>query len=309
MEDQNTIPITRPQSQHGSAIPDVVKQVLEKEGKLPQRTTSQEAPHESYADIPAQFVEHSKYPTTQVSLVSEGILYPEGHPLSSGVVELKQVTAFHEDILSNEVYLKKGIVLIKLLESLLVDKRIKPTDFLVCDLNGIFISIRRMSYGDEYTVRVKCPGCGTDQELIINLSKFQPNPINYDIFKRGINEFEFITPTGKNKILFKILTQKDDDTIDAELKALSKVNKEKKSELTTRLKYSIISVDSNDDKGFIKKFIENDLLAKDCLALRRYIKEISPDIPREVEFECINCEYKEERMAVPITLSFFWPNS
>ena len=34
-----------------------------------------------------------KFPTEHVELPSKGLLYPEGHPLSSGVVEMKYMTA------------------------------------------------------------------------------------------------------------------------------------------------------------------------------------------------------------------------
>ena len=304
-ENTPSIPITRPQTQVGPP-PEVLK-VLQREGKS--TSQRQQSYSDTQGDIPDQFIEKSKYPTVQVNLISEGVLYPENHPLSSGVVELKQVTAFQEDILSNESYIKKGTVLTKLLESLLINKKIKVTDFLVCDLNGIYITIRRMAYGDEYPVKVKCPSCQTENILKVDLSTIQPKPMDYSKFQKGVNAFEFELPTSKNRIAFKILTQKEDEIIESEIKALTRINKEKSADLTTRLKHVIISIDGEDDKGYIKKFIETELLAKDSLALRRHIKEVSPEIPMETSFSCPNCDYQDERMVVPLTLSFFWPNT
>ena len=43
----------------------------------------------------------SKFPTEMVDLPSQGLLYPEGHPLSSGKIELKYMTAREEDILTS----------------------------------------------------------------------------------------------------------------------------------------------------------------------------------------------------------------
>ena len=43
-----------------------------------------------------------KLPTETVELPSKGLLYPEGHPLASGTVEMKYMTAKEEDILSNQ---------------------------------------------------------------------------------------------------------------------------------------------------------------------------------------------------------------
>ena len=42
------------------------------------------------------------FPTEIVDLPSGGKLYPEGHPLSKGTVEIKYMTAREEDILSSQ---------------------------------------------------------------------------------------------------------------------------------------------------------------------------------------------------------------
>jgi hypothetical protein len=49
-----------------------------------------------------------KFPTEEVELPSKGLIYPKEHPLSSGKVEIKYMTAKEEDILSNQVYSKMG---------------------------------------------------------------------------------------------------------------------------------------------------------------------------------------------------------
>ena len=61
-----------------------------------------------------------KMPTEIVELPSKGLIYPEDNPLSSGKVEMKYMTAKEEDILTNQSYIQKGIVLDKLVESLIV---------------------------------------------------------------------------------------------------------------------------------------------------------------------------------------------
>ena len=55
-----------------------------------------------------------KLPTEQVELPSKGLVYPETNPLSSGVIEMKYMTAKEEDILTNQNYINKGTVLDKL---------------------------------------------------------------------------------------------------------------------------------------------------------------------------------------------------
>ena len=61
-----------------------------------------------------------KFPSEEVELPSKGLVYPKENPLSSGKIEIKYMTAKEEDILTNQGYIKKGTVLDKLLESVIV---------------------------------------------------------------------------------------------------------------------------------------------------------------------------------------------
>mgnify|MGYP001626685475 CR=1 FL=1 len=81
--------------------------------------------------------QENKFPSEIVDLPSKGILYPEDSPLRSGTVEMKYMTAKEEDILTNQNYIEKGIVIDKLLRALIVDKDIKYNDLLVGDKNAI----------------------------------------------------------------------------------------------------------------------------------------------------------------------------
>ena len=90
-----------------------------------------------------------KFPTEHVELPSKGLLYPEGHPLSSGVVEMKYMTAKEEDILTNLNYVKQGIVIDKLLQSLLVTE-FNYSDLLIGDKNAIMVAARVLGYGITY---------------------------------------------------------------------------------------------------------------------------------------------------------------
>jgi hypothetical protein len=304
--DENTIPITRPSTQH-SHIPPVVQKVLEKEGKLSQ--TTPQPPSEEYNEIPSQFVEKITYPTEVVELPSKGWFYPQGHPLSSGKIEIKMMTAREEDILTSQNLIKKGIVLQKLLDSLIVDKKVKQDDILLCDMNGIFVAVRRLAYGDQYgPLKIKCPTCGEESQHTVDLGKLEPRPFEFENYPRGQNIFNFTLPYSKKLISYKILTQKEDNMVDVEIKNLSRVNKERSSEVTTRLKYVIQSVDGDDDKVAIRKFIETELVSKDALELRKHIRANIPDMDMTFDFICPHCDHSE-RMEIPMTVSFFWPSA
>lgn len=307
MENQEpVIPITRPQTT--ITVPGTVKSAMEKEGKTI-RETSNKPPDSSFEDIPQEFVEKTKYPTEIVDLPSRGWFYPEGHPLSSGKIELKMMTAKEEDILTSQNLIKKGVVLQKLVESLIVNKKIKLDDILLCDMNGIFVAIRRLAYGDQYgPLKIKCPSCGDETELTVDLSTIKSKPFSFEEYPKHQNLFTFTLPYSNKVVTYKILTQKEDDAVDSEVKSLNKISKERSTEVTTRLKHLIQSVNGDDDKMAIRKFVENELVSRDTLALRKYVREHVPDVDLAFPFTCSNCGH-EERMDVPLTVQFFWPSS
>ena len=89
------------------------------------------------------------FPTEVLDLPSQGKVYPKDHPLASGRITIKHMTAKEEDILSNQNLIKKGIVLDKLFESIIVDS-ISPNDIILGDKNAIILATRVLGYGPEY---------------------------------------------------------------------------------------------------------------------------------------------------------------
>ena len=91
-----------------------------------------------------------KFPTEMVELPSKGYFYVDGHPLSEGKVEVKYMTAREEDILTSQNLIQQGIVIDKLLESLIIDKSIDIGDLLIGDKNAVMVAARILGYGKDY---------------------------------------------------------------------------------------------------------------------------------------------------------------
>ena len=240
-----------------------------------------------------------KIPTETVELPSKGLLYPENHPLSSGKIEIKYMTAKEEDILTNQNYLKQGIVIDKLLQSLIVTK-FNYNDLLIGDKNAIMIAARILSYGSSYNFVYD----GVDQE--VNLSMLENKPISKQLEGSESNNFIFTLPHSKNVIGFKLLTHGDDTKIDAEVKGLKKINKDNASEVTVRLNHMLTSINGSEDRKEIRDFVNNYFLAKDAREFRKYYQEIAPDVELEVVLN--NVEGDEEVTSLPIGVTFFWPD-
>tara|TARA_R110002074_G_scaffold215893_1_gene385720 strand:+ start:181 stop:984 length:804 start_codon:yes stop_codon:yes gene_type:complete len=259
--------------------------------------------------VTAKQTEKKQFPTEFIDLPSQGWFYPENHPLSSGQVELKYMTAREEDILTSSNLIKKGIVIDTLINSLLVTD-VTYDDLLVGDKNAIMIASRILGYGKDYDIDMTCPKCGEINKLSIDLTMLDNKEINVEKYTKGTNEFEFELPLSKTVITYQLMTGATEKKLDQELKGLAKfVNKKGPGkELTTRLKHQIIAIDGNREKQDVREFVDNDLYAQDSLALRTDMRKQAPDIASEMNFECDQCTHTET-VDMPIDVNFFWPGT
>ena len=242
------------------------------------------------------------FPTEVISLPSQGKCYPEGNPLSSGQVEIKYMTAKEEEILSSQNLIRKGVVLDKLFESIIVDKNINIDDILIGDKNAIMLATRILGYGPNYTIQVEDEN-GNTEDFNVNLAEVQTKEI--DLSKLNIeNKYTFTTKSG-TILEYRLLTHGDEKKIDADVKALERLNKGgASSELTTRYRYMITSVDGKTDTQSITSFINNRFLTIDTRAFREEVKKIQPDVNMEYEYENPSTGEKEVR-PIPMGVGFF----
>ena len=242
-----------------------------------------------------------KFPTEMVDLPSKGYFYVDGHPLSSGKVEVKYMTAKEEDILTSQNLIQQGLVIDKLLESLIVDKSVKLDDMLIGDKNAIMVAARVLGYGKDYQFEYD----GIEQS--VDLSILEPVELDFSKFTKGRNEFNFKLPNSEREVVFKLLNGGDEKEIDSEIKAKQKISKEQSSELTTRLKHMILSVDGKSEKSHINNFVDNEFLSVDSLAFRQYLSSITPDV--DMTTKVVDSTGKESEVTIPVTLRFFWPST
>jgi hypothetical protein len=239
-----------------------------------------------------------KLPTEIIDLPSKGLIYPEGNPLSSGQIEMKYMTAREEDILTNQGYISKGIVLDELMKSLIVSK-INYNDLITGDKNAIMIAARILGYGKDYKFTY------LGEEHNVDLTTLENKELDEKAFTKGVNEFSFTLPHSKVNITYKLLTHGDELQIEAELNGLKKINKNVSPEISTRLKYMITSFNGNRENKDIRQFVDDFLLARDSRALRDHIRNTQPDI--DLTFFPDNNE--GTKVNIPINISFFYPES
>ena len=238
-----------------------------------------------------------KFPTETVDLPSKGFVYPKEHPLSSGKVEIKYMTAKEEDILTNQSYIQKGTVLDKLLESVIVSKDVKIDDLIVGDKNALLIATRILGYGKDYEFMLN------NKSESVDLSTLDNKEFDTTGLTQGVNEFSFTLPHSNQEITYKIVTGKDEKAVERELAGIKRIKKDASPELSTRLKHLIVSIDGKSEKKDVRDFVDNYLLARDSRALREHIKNTQPDVDLNVVLD------SGEEVRIPIGLSFFWPDA
>ena len=256
-------------------------------------------------------------PTEFVTLPSEGKCYPQENTLH-GVkkVEIKQLTAREEDILSNEEYILEGVIFDKLLESILCDKSINPKDLVSGDRNAILIKSRSSGYGADYEVTALCPKCANATQFAFDLDAIQLKETSWDDFDFDVdhdpnqNTYQLHLPKSDITVSFKLMTGQDEDFV--------KEAREKQQKLGLDNNWTInflrriicgICPDMasvNSHMSTEKEFIEA-LPATDFRRIKSVYDKVMPGVDTKQKVSCSSCSEKSE-MEVPFTLGFFWPN-
>jgi len=248
-------------------------------------------------------------PTEMVNLPSRGRFYPESHPLhGKETVEIRYMTARDEDILVNKSFIQKGLVVDKLLESVIIDKNIPISSLLLGDKNAMIVAARVSGYGSEYETKIVCPSCMETQDYSFDLDEAltlvdeSDSELEHSVTPSGT--FIIKTPKMGLDVEFRPTTGYDE-------KAISKANSSrKKNKLSPMgiidvMAMYIVSIDGNPDKGFINQALEH-MPAIDAKYIRTCHQELMPNIDLAQQFECNSCGYEQE-MEVPFTSDFFWP--
>lgn len=246
-----------------------------------------------------------RFPTEVIDLPSKGLVYPESSPLSSGTIELKYMSAKEEDILTNTNFIEKGIVIDKLLQSMIVTK-CDYNDLIVGDKNAILVAARILGFGAEYPVEIT-DKYGKKIPVTVNLSELKNKEINESLFVKGKNEFNFTLPQSKVTVTFKLLNASDETKIDSEVKGLKKAYPNESFDVTTRLKHTITAINGDSRDETIRYFVDNMMLT-DSRALRKYINEIMPDLEMVFSYEDSKGDVVEG-VSLPMNINFLYPDA
>ena len=265
------------------------------------------APPQAHQETPGfSFV----VPTEFVEMPSGGRFYPETHPLhGQTTIEIKQMTAKEEDLLTSRTLLKSGVAIERVIQSLIVNKRINPDSMLVGDRNAIIIAARISGYGNEYKTKVGCPSCGTTQEYSFDLN-------DSDVYSGDTAEalgvtnnddgtFTTTLPKTRLQTTFRLLTGVDEKNMVSQLETARK-KKRPEQAITTQIRNMVVSVNGDDSVQAVSYLIEN-IPSLDARHLRSSYRQVAPNVDLTQNFECGECGHEQD-MEVPLSADFFWPD-
>ena len=242
-------------------------------------------------------------PTEFVDLPSQGRFYAQGHPLhEKDSVEIKQMTAKEEDILTSRSLLKKGVALDRLIQSLIVDKSIDPSTLLVGDRNAIIVAARVSGYGNDYSTSVVCPACEAKQNYTfdLNAANILHGQVDSELEVSDNNDgtITCVLPKTQATLVIRLITGKEERKL---LKTTSD-----QGLVSSQLESVIVSVNGDSSPQAIQ-YAAHNLPSFDSRHLRMILKDATPNIDLSQQFVCSSCEFAQQ-MEVPLNADFFWPD-
>jgi hypothetical protein len=252
-------------------------------------------------------------PTEFVKLPSEGKYYPADHPLfNEATIEIKQMTAKEEDILTSVTLIENGVALERLLESVIINKAIDPSSLLVGDRNAIIIAARVSGYGNMYRTTITCPNCITEQKHSFDLNNAKV--ITASDIIASMPDVVSISDTGthvvtlpKSQLVVEMSLLNGVAEKNLTSKLIDSNNKDSQKLVTTQLAHMIKSVNGNSTREAIE-YVSQNLPSGDSAFLRKIYTKIVPNVELTLGFTCQHCGHNEE-MEVPLAAEFFWPDA
>ena len=204
--------------------------------------------------------------------------------------------------------LKKGVVLDRLLQSVIIDKKIKPEHLLVGDRNAIVIAVRIAGYGNEYTTSITCPACSHKQKKtfdLFNYNMHSGDETGEIVTNNNDGSFTTTLPKTGLEVNFRLMTGRDEKSLTSGMKQDRQKNSHEQN-ITRQLRSMLLSVNGNSTSQALNYLIDN-IPSLDSRHLRMAYKSAAPNVELKDNFICEACDHEQE-MEVPLTADFFWPD-
>lgn len=220
----------------------------------------------------------------------EEITLPSGRQ-----VVILEMTASEESKLRELEKLRAGTALESVYES--CTEGMTPEDLLDLsrgDRTYLMVKIRCLSYGTKYDFDLRCPSCGGTNAKTVDLSSME-------IIHKNPEASDVITlPRTGWEVKLRPLNGRDEHK-------LAQYQKKTKEDLVAYELFLMLVTVNGKSRDAVSVSILKNLPAKDCVAIRQVIQEISDNVDTGLEMICSHCSYEFDA-AIPITADFFFPD-
>ena len=210
-------------------------------------------------------------PSNTVKLPSNGLVYMESSPLRSGEVEIRYMTAYDEDIITNSTYIRDNTVYERLLESIIVTPGVNVSEIVIGDRDAILVAARIYSYEKSYPIIVSENGNEVVKQ--IDLTKIPHKP--FTLTTDDMGEVSYETESGL-KLKFRFLNIGD----------IHYIANLEESKSTAMLQTMLTEINGERDPEYINNYVRYNLIVRETRKLQAYIVEHMPGLSsQEIEFE------------------------
>jgi len=214
-------------------------------------------------------------PHDLVTLPSGGVFYKN----KKKALKVGYLTASDENILLNASTNNREGVVLQLLRNKIYEPDLRPEELLTGDVEALLIFLRNTAFGASYEVTLTDPQ--TQKKFMVSL---QLDELNIKRTENKPNEegvFVIKLPKSGNEVKIKPLSL--GDSLDIEKMVDSYPSNRVAPKVTWRLGKQIVSIDGNNDRGMIGKFIET-MPIMDSKFIRNFLNENEPrlDLQKEV---------------------------
>ena len=213
----------------------------------------------------------AELPSNTVKLPSKGLVYPITSPLRSGEIDIRYMTAFDEDIVTNSTFIRDNTVYERLLESIITTPDVDANEIEIGDRDAIIVAARIYSYGNMYPIIIN--EAGTDVVKQLDLMRIPHRAFNVNTDENG--ELDYTCENG-DILKLKFLT----------VNSVKQLTDNEHSKSTMLLKNIISSINGNSNPEHINEYIHYHLIAKESRKIQSFILNNMPGLVNtELEFE------------------------
>ena len=235
-------------------------------------------------------------PHDVITLPSQGRFYKN----KKKSVKVGFLTANDENILANASNMSGDQIIHNLVRAKVYEPDLKIEEMLDGDIEAILIFLRNTSFGAEYTFNLLDPQTEQTFESTITLDELDFAKPEVEPDENGL--FTTVLPKSGKPVKLKLLTFGDKKELNDRESSYPKNMVAPR--VTWRLAKQIVSIDGNEDKGEIVKFIDK-MPIMDSKYITQFLNKNQPSINLEREF--IAPSGKKVKSRIAFGVEFFRP--